>query len=187
MWFWKAWARNPLQADASLFACFIPAAVIRRGRYSYYFEGKYKNMWANQNGVFNDFTKGILAQYRRYLELDLSTPIGFDGVTASQRLTVFTPVVDSDALLFGGSIDFAPLLVTVKITDTASGYVWNPRSFTPIGALCGTSTQVSPVLGLTVPFFLARNSTLQMDFVNSPTGTLVTAGNITWRGVKLLQ
>lgn len=145
--------------------------------------------WASINTVFYDYIQSILGKYKQYLELDLTTPIGFDGVTASQRLTVFTPNVDSDALLFGANVDFSNSSVTVKITDVASGYVWTLSTtglFTPIVAIAGVTTQNTPVLPLVCPFFLSRQSKLQMDFVNSA-AALTTGGNITWRGIKLLN
>lgn len=135
---------------------------------------------------FQKFVEGIIGQYARYLPLKLTTAIGFDGATASQRLTVFTPQIDADALLFGANVDFSNANVTVKITDTASGYVWNPVSPSPIVAVAGVTTQVSPILGLVCPFFLSRQSKLQMDFTNSA-AALTTDGNITWDGIKLLK
>jgi len=134
--------------------------------------------------VFSDFVKGILSKYTRYLELDLSTPIGFPGTTASERRTVFTPPIDADALLFGGNVDFTNSDVTVKITDTATGYVWNPQNFTPVHAIFGISSQVTPVLPLVCPFFLSRQSKLQMEFVNSA-ASLTTNGTATWKGIRL--
>lgn len=134
---------------------------------------------------FTDYVKGILSRYSKFLPLDLTTPIGFDGSTASQRLTVFTPQIDADALLFGANVDFSNALVTLKITDTATGYVWNPTNASPIVALAGIQTQVMPILPLVCPYFLSRQAKLQLDFVNSAT-SLTTNGNITWAGLKLL-
>lgn len=142
-------------------------------------------MWGIYQSVFNDYLKGIISKYKNFLEVDLTTSIGFDGATASQRLTVFTPQIDSDAILFGANVDFTNVNVTVKITDSASGYVWNPNSQTPIHAVAGAAAQTMPVLALSCPFFLSRQSKLEMNFVNSAT-SLTTGGNITWRGVKLL-
>lgn len=135
---------------------------------------------------FQDFVKTIISQYRQYLPLKLTTSIGFDGSTASQRLTVFTPQIDADALLFGANVDFSNTSVTVKITDTATGYVWNPVTATPIVAIAGVTTQVSPILPVVCPFFLSRQSKLQMDFTNSAS-SLTTGGNITWDGLKLIK
>jgi hypothetical protein len=136
--------------------------------------------------VFSDYIKGILAKYGNYKELDLTTPIGFPGLVAGERRTVFTPPIESDALLFGANVDFDNAEVTVKITDASSGYVWNPQNFTPISAIAGIQTQVTPVLPLVCPFFLSRQSKLEFEFVNGTT-TQVTGGNITYRGVKLLS
>lgn len=135
---------------------------------------------------FQEFVKAIISQYAKYLPLKLTTSIGFDGTTPSQRLTVFTPQIDADALLFGANVDFSNTGVTVKITDTATGYVWNPVSATPIVAIAGVTTQVSPILPLVCPFFLSRQSKLQLDFVNSAS-SMTTGGNITWDGLKLIK
>jgi len=135
---------------------------------------------------FYEFVKGIIGQYSRYVPLKLTTAIGFDGAIVSQQKTVFSPQIDADALLFGANVDFSNTNVTVKITDTASGYVWNPVSATPIVAVAGVTTQVSPILPLVCPFFLSRQSKLQMDFTNSATA-LTTGGNITWDGLKLIK
>lgn len=143
-------------------------------------------MYSASAPYFNDYVNGILKKYARFLPLQLTTPIGFDGSTASQRLTVFTPQIDADALLFAANVDFSNAFVTVRITDSATGYVWNPINATPIVAIAGIQTQVMPLLSLVAPFFLSRQSKLQMDFVNSPT-SLTTNGNITWVGLKLLN
>lgn len=127
----------------------------------------------------------IISQYSKYMPLKLTTFIGFSGA-ASQQLSVFTPQVDADALLFGANVDFSNTAVTVKITDTASGYIWNPVTASPIVAVAGVTTQVSPILPLICPFFLARQSKLQMDFTNSAAAP-TTGGNITWDGLKLIK
>lgn len=142
-------------------------------------------MWASIPNVFEDYVKSIIARYAKYLPLDLSIPIGFDGATASQQKTVFTPQIDADALLFGANVDFNNPLVTLRVTDTASGYVWNPVNYTPIAAIAGIQSQVTPILPLICPFFLSRQSKLQLDFINSA-GSLTTNGTITWVGIKLL-
>lgn len=143
-------------------------------------------MWgSNTNGYFSDFVKSILKNYRSYVELDLSAPIGFSGA-ASQRLTIYTPQIDSDALLFGAAVDFNNALVLIRVMDVSSGYQWSPQNDTPIGAIAGLGGQVMPVLDLTCPFFLSRNSKLQMDWTNSAAAS-TTGGNITWRGIKLLN
>jgi hypothetical protein len=143
-------------------------------------------MWGIFQSVFNDYIKGILARYARYNEIALTTPIGFDGATASQQRQVYTPQIDSDCLIFGAGVDFTNVNVTVKVTDVASGYVWNPTTAAPIHSLAGAAAQVMPIILLTCPFFMSRQSKLQMDFTNSA-ASLTTGGNITWRGVKLLN
>ncbi|MDE2019801.1 MAG: hypothetical protein KGJ13_05665 [Patescibacteria group bacterium] len=132
---------------------------------------------------FKDYVNAIIAQYKKFRPIDLTTSIGFTG-TVNERFTVFTPQVDSDCLIFGANVDFNNALVTIRITDTATGYVWNPTVYTPIVAVAGIQTQVTPVLPLICPFFLSRQSKLQMDFVNSASSA-TTGGNITWVGVKL--
>lgn len=151
-------------------------------------------MYSAFSGYFADYVRNVLGKYRNYLPLYLTCPIGFDGATASQRVTVFTPAVDADALLFGANVDFSNPLVNLKITDTASGYVWSiiqtisgsTLSGTPITAIAGVTTQALPILPLVVPFFLSRQSKLQLDFQNSAT-SLTTNGNITWVALKLLD
>lgn len=144
-------------------------------------------------GYFQDYVNKILAQYARWQPLLLSTAIGFDGSTASQRLTVYTPQNDADSLLFGANVDFSNSQVQVKVTDVQSGYVWNLLQATspatidgaPIAAIAGVQTQVMPILPLVCPYFLSRQSKLQMDFKNSAS-SLTAGGTITWVGLKLL-
>lgn len=143
-------------------------------------------------GYFQAYIDAVLKNYNRYEPIFLTIPIGFDGVTVSQKLSVFTPPVDSDCLLFGANVDFSNSGVLLRITDTQSGYVWNQLQSnqgatlggTPITAIAGIQTQVMPVLPLVCPFFLSRQSKLQHDFTNSASG-LTTGGNITWNGIKL--
>ena len=141
---------------------------------------------------FQRYIDEVLKNYARWQPILVSVAIGFDGATANQRLTVFTPQIDADALLFGANVDFSNANVTLKITDTQTGYVWNALQSnagstiegTPITAIAGIQTQVQPVLPLICPFFLSRQSKLQFDFKNSAT-SLTTGGNITWTGIKL--
>lgn len=145
-----------------------------------------------QFSYFQKYVDEILASYKRWQPIYLTTPIGFNGSTASERLTVFTPQVDADCLLFSANVDFNNPNVLLRVTDTQSGYVWNvlqsnagtTAQGSPITALAGIQTQVTPLLPLPVPFFLSRQSKLQLDFQNSAT-SLTTNGNITWAGVKL--
>lgn len=134
---------------------------------------------------FQEYVQRILSQYTKFSPLKLTTFIGFSGV-ASQQVSVFTPQVDADAFLFGANVDFSNAGVTLKITDTASGYIWNPVTATPIVAVAGVTTQVSPILPMICPTLLSRQSKLQMDFTNSPAGP-TTGGNITWDGLKLIK
>lgn len=145
------------------------------------------------HSVFNDWIKNIITKYRDIKPQYLTTAIGFTAV-ASQMVTVFTPAVDADVMIFGFNVDFINAGVTLKITDTSSGYVWNvlqpsvtqPIQGTPIVAIAGITTQVTPVLRLVCPFFLSRQSKLMYDFQNSAVAP-TTGGNITAVGVKLLS
>lgn len=152
-------------------------------------------MYGLYANFFADYVKGILSQYSSWIPLYLTTLIGFDGVTASQRVTCYTPAVDSDALLFGGHVNFSNAGVGVKITDSGSGYSWNvlqsvtgaTTSGTPITALAGVQTEVMPILALTCPYFLGRQSKLQMDFVNGSASIAASTSSITWVGLKLIK
>lgn len=143
---------------------------------------------------FTEYVATILKKYKTWQPLYLTTLIGFDGSTASERVTCFTPQVDSDAIIFGAHTNFSNAQVNVRITDTGSGYVWNilqaatggTTSGTPVTALAGASTQVSPVLPMVCPYFLSRQSKLQMDFTNSATSVAAATSSITWVGIKLL-
>ncbi len=152
-------------------------------------------MYGQFSGYFQDYIKTILAKYKTWLPLYLTTLIGFDGATAGQRVTCYTPSVDSDALLFGGHANFSNSGVNVKITDSGSGYAWNilqsapgaSTSGTPITALAGVQTEVMPILALTCPYFLSRQSKLQMDFVNGTASIAASTSSITWVGLKLID
>lgn len=141
---------------------------------------------------FEEHIRSILGKYKSWQPLYLTILIGFDGATASQRVTCFTPQVDSDALIFGAHTNFSNSQVAVKITDTGTGYAWNvlqaatgaTTTGTPVTALAGASTQVMPLLPLVCPYFLSRQGKLQMDFVNATTPVASTS-SITWTGLKL--
>lgn len=142
-------------------------------------------------GYFQGYIDNILKQYVRHQPLLVSVAIGFPGL-ASEAVTVFTPQIDADALLFGVNVDFSNANVVLKITDTQSGYVWNALQSnagttiagTPITAIAGIQTQVMPLLPLVCPFFLSRQSKLQFDFRNSAASP-TTNGTITFVGIKL--
>lgn len=143
--------------------------------------------------LFRDYMAAILAKAKDYRPIELTSAIGFAGV-ASELSTVFTPPVDADVLIVGAHVDFSNSGVTVRIEDTSSGYQWNVLQSTgstnvqgtPVTALAGVTTQVMPVLGLVIPFFLSRQSKLKMDFRNSAAGP-TTGGLWTWAGLKLLS
>jgi len=90
--------------------------------------------------LFSEFVRTVLARYKSWQPLYLSTLIGFDGTTASQRVTCFTPQVDSDALIFSANVNFSNPQVSVKITDTVTGYSWNV-----IQAATGSTTNGSSI------------------------------------------
>lgn len=144
---------------------------------------------------FQEYVKTLLAKYKTWMPLYLTTSIGFDGATAGQRVTCYTPSVDSDALLFGGHVNFSNSGVNVKVTDSGSGYSWNVLqsspgttvSGTPITAMAGVQTEVMPVLALTCPYFLGRQSKLQMDWVNGTASISAATSSITWVGLKLID
>lgn len=143
--------------------------------------------------LFSEYVRTILAKYKSNQPLYLSSLIGFDGTTASQLVTCFTPSIDADALIFSANVNFNNAQVKVKITDTASGYSWNvvqaatgsTVNGSSITALAGSGSQVMPLLPLTCPFFLSKQSKLQMDFVNSATSLTGSEAAITWVGIKL--
>jgi hypothetical protein len=143
--------------------------------------------------LFSEYVRTILAKYKANQPLYLSSLIGFDGTTASQRVTCFTPSIDADALIFSANVNFSNPQVQVKITDTASGYSWNvvqaatgsTVNGSSITALAGSGSQVMPLLPLTCPFFLSKQSKLQMDFVNSATSLTASDATLTWVGIKL--
>lgn len=143
--------------------------------------------------LFSEYVRTILAKYKTNQPLYLSSLIGFDGTTASQRVTCFTPSIDADALIFSANVNFSNPQVQVKITDTASGYSWNvvqaatgsTVNGSSITALAGSGSQVMPLLPLTCPFFLSKQSKLQMDFVNSATSLTGSDATLTWVGIKL--
>lgn len=151
-------------------------------------------MYGNFLAYFDDYVNSILKKYKQYQPVYLTSPIGFDGATASQRVTCFSAQIDNDALLFGAHLNFSQL-VNVKITDTATGYSWNvlqnvtgnTAPGTPAQAIGGVQSEVTPVLPLICPFFLSRNSKLQMDFVNSAASLAASTASITWVGVRLLN
>jgi hypothetical protein len=59
-----------------------------------------------------------------------------------------------------------------------------PPLDTPINAVAGIFSQASPILQLVQPFFLKKQSRLEMQFTNSPAAP-TTGGLITARGLRL--
>jgi len=152
-------------------------------------------MYSVFSAYFADHVKTILTKYKSWQPLYLTTLIGFDGATANERVTAFTPQVDSDALLFGAHVNFSNTQVNVKITDTGNGYAWNvlqaatgaSTSGTPVTAIAGATTQVMPVLALVCPYFLSRQGKLQLDFTNGSSSISPSTSTITWTGLKLFS
>lgn len=150
-------------------------------------------MYGVFSAYFADHVKTILANYKSWQPLYLTSLIGFDGVTANERVTTFTPQVDSDSLIFGAHVNFSNTQVNLKITDTGNGYAWNvlqaatgaTTSGTPVTAIAGATTQVMPVLALVCPYFLSRQGKLQMDFQNGSSSISPATSTITWTGLKL--
>lgn len=144
--------------------------------------------------LFQEYVRTILAKYKTHQPLYLSSLIGFDGVTASQRVTCFTPSIDADALIFSANVNFSNAQVQVKITETASGYSWNviqaatgsTVNGSSVSSIAGSGSQVMPLLPLSCPYFLSRQSKLQMDFVNSAVSLAGSDATLTWVGIKLL-
>lgn len=146
-----------------------------------------------QSLFFYEYVQGILKKYAQFKPLWETSAIGFAGV-ASETATPQTPPVDADCLIFGFNVDFSNTGVLVTIRDTSSGYEFmvlqntgaTQALGTPIVAVAGITTQVTPVLPLICPFWMGRQSRLQYNFRNSAAGP-TTGGNITAVGIKLLS
>jgi len=142
---------------------------------------------------FNPFTIRILERYGNWLELVDSVPIGFTGVAGEVPAPVVSNEVDSDSLIFGFSINItvaqaADSLIRIKSISPQYNWMANTQASpqdTPIGAICGLSSQVMPILPLVMPFFLLANGKLEMRFTNS-TASPITGGIITLRRLKLV-
>jgi len=146
-----------------------------------------------QSLFYYEYVQGILKKYAQFKPLWETSAIGFAGV-ASELATPQTPPVDADCLIFGFNVDFSNSGVLVTIKDTSSGYefmvlqsVGSTQALgTPIVAVAGITTQVTPVLPLICPFWMGRQSRLQYTFRNATSGQ-ITGGNITAVGIKLLS
>lgn len=139
---------------------------------------------------FTKYVYRILDLYRVHLELVDTVAIGFAG-NASEKSVVFTNEISEDCLLFSASIDFVNAAATVRIQSLSPQYQWmsndDPTPVdTPVNAVAGIFSQVSPNLPLVQPYFLKRQGRLQMSFTNSPAAP-TTGGNWTWRGLRLTQ
>lgn len=137
----------------------------------------------NFDSFLTGYIERILSGYNTQVPIYLTTSIGWDGLTVSQQVTVYTPPQDTDVLVYGVNVDFSNASATLQIQDTATGYVWN-ANFTPFVAVAGISTQVRPVLPLPIPYLLKRQNKLQLVCKNSAT-SLTSNGNITFVGLRL--
>jgi Na+/H+ antiporter NhaD/arsenite permease-like protein len=134
-----------------------------------------------------------LRKYRNWLELPDSVPIGFTGVASEIPAPVVSNEVDTDSLIFGFSINITTTQANdalIRIKSISPQYNWMAnvqatQQDTPIGAICGLSSQVMPVLPLVMPFFLQANGKLEMRFTNSAASP-ITGGIITLRRLKLV-
>lgn len=138
----------------------------------------------------NPYVQKILSNYEEWAPLESTATIGFNGSTASQKISVDTPEVDCDSLIFGGYVDFSNASATVRISSISPKYEWMSNNDqtpvdTPVPAIFGVLTQVEPVRPLILPVFLYRLGKLVMQFTNSAT-SLTTGGTVTWRGLRLL-
>jgi hypothetical protein len=146
-----------------------------------------------QSLFFYEYIQNIIKKYSQFKPLWETTAIGFAG-TNSENAIVQTPPVDADTLIFGFNVDFSNTGVLLSIKDTSSGYVFNVLQSTgttqligtPIVAIAGVTTQVTPVLPLICPFWMSRQSRLEYTFRNSTSGA-TTGGNITAVGIKLFS
>lgn len=146
----------------------------------------YYDSWLN-----NPEVQKVLSRYEDFVIIESTVSIGFNGSTASQPMTVYTPEVDADVLYATAHRDFTNEFVVVRVSSTSPQYQWmadqsNPPVDTPVGAIFGYSTYVTPKLPFCTPYFVEANSKLQFKFVNSPT-SLTTGGKVTLEGVKLLR
>src|SRR5262245_33102361 len=140
---------------------------------------------------YNPFTVAIMSRYAVHTELIDSQPIGFTGTASERPPSIFTTEVNADTLYFAAAVNFENPDVLIRVTSESPQYEWmtnndpSPQD-TPIGAVCGISTQALPVLPLVMPFFVLKDGRLRMQFTNSDTGQ-ETGGVITWRLLKLTQ
>jgi hypothetical protein len=101
-----------------------------------------------------------------------------------------TSDVSEDIIIFGFTVDFSNAGVLVRIRSIPPNYQWmtrgddQPPQDTPINAIAGIFSQASPILQLVQPFFLKKQSRLEMQFTNSAAGA-TTGGLITARGLRL--
>lgn len=137
------------------------------------------------------YTKHILSQYREHLEFIDSLQIGFTGVASERPAPVLTNEVSVDTLYFAASVNFNNAAALVRITTISPQYQWmvnreaTPQD-TPIHAVAGVFSQVSPILPLIKPFFVKAQGRLLHQFTNSAT-TPTTGGTWVWRALKLID
>jgi len=139
--------------------------------------------------TFTQFVLTILSKYMTHLELIDTIPLGFSGLVAEKPAPVFTNQISEDALYFGATVDFLNPEVLVRIRSISPQYEWmanddpTPQD-TPVNAVAGVFSQVSPIMPLVQPFFIKAQGRLQMQFTNSTTAP-ITGGRWTWRALRL--
>jgi hypothetical protein len=139
---------------------------------------------------YSKFTQQILDHYRTHMELVDTQDINFTGVASERPPAALTSDVSEDIIIFGFTVDFSNAGVLVRIRSITPNYQWmtrgddQPPQDTPINAIAGIFSQASPILQLVQPFFLKKQSRLEMQFTNSAAGA-TTGGLITARGLRL--
>lgn len=135
------------------------------------------------------YTKHILSFYREHLESIDTIPTNFTGVASERPSPSLTNEVDTDTLYFSAYVNFNNAAALVHIMALSPQYHMmvnhNPiPQDTPIHAVAGVFSQVTPILPLMAPFFLKKHGRLQHQFTNSAAAP-TTGGLWTWRTLKL--
>ena len=139
---------------------------------------------------YSKFTQQILDHYRTHMELIDTQNVNFTGVASERPPAALTSDVSEDIILFGATVSFSNAGALVRIRAITPNYQWmtrgndEPPQDTPINAIAGIFSQASPILQLVQPFFLKKQSRLEMQFTNSAAAP-TTGGLITWRGLRL--
>lgn len=137
------------------------------------------------------YTKHILSKYREHLEFIDSLQTGLTGVASERPAPVTTNEVNVDALYFAAFVNFNNAGVLVRITTISPQYQWmtnqaaTPQD-TPIHAIAGVFSQVTPILPLIKPFFVKAQGRLLHQFTNAAVSPAA-RGIWTWRALKLID